>query len=287
MKMITLLTSIRVGTKRMLQGLVPMLGVMLLPPAVQASLASVNLGTASGFAVLAGSGITVAGAVNTTTINGDIGTYPTPSVTGLGNVVLNGANQTADSGLMLNAKNDLTTAFNDAAGRPATTSYGPIYDLGGLTLTSGVYYDPTSFGLTGTLKLDAQNDPDAVFIIQAGSTLTTASDSSVLLLNGAQACHVFWVIGTSATLGTRTDFIGNLLASESITANTGATVEGRLLAMNGAVTLDNNTITKSVCNNTPSTSVPEPSTVIAGVLLLLPLGVTTLRKLRQSRVKSA
>jgi hypothetical protein len=240
----------------------------------------VDLGTASDFAVLAGSGITVAGAANTTTITGDIGTYPTPSVTGLGNVVLNGANQTADSGLMLNAKNNLTTAFNDAAGRSATTSYGAIYDLGGLTLTSGVYFDPSSFGLTGTLKLDAQNDPNAVFIIHAGSTLTTASDSSVLLLNGAQACHVFWVVGTSATLGTDTDFIGNLLALDSITANTGATVDGRLLALNDAVTLDNNTITESICTDS-STAVPEPTTVIAGSLLLLPLGVNALRQLRK------
>jgi hypothetical protein len=268
---------------RMLGGLISAVAMVLLPAAVQAS---VDLGTASGFAVLAGSGITVAGAVNTTTITGDIGTYPTPSITGLGNVVLNGVNQTANSGLMLNAQNNLLTAFNTAAGLSPTTSYSPIYDLGGLTLTSGVYFDPSSFGLTGILALDAQNNPNAFFIIHAGSTLTAASGSSVQLLNGAQACHVFWVVGSSATLGTGADFIGTILASESITANTGVTVDGRLLALNGTVTLDNNVITRPICN-IPSAPVPEPTTVIAGALLLLPFGMTVLRKLCKPRVDAA
>ena len=274
-------TTIAPGFRRMLMGLMLAATVTFPLPAARAGLATVNLGTAGNFAVLAGSGITVAGAVNTTTITGDIGTYPTPSITGLGNVVLNGANQTANSSLMLIAKNDLTTAYTDAAGRPATTSYAPISDLGGLTLTAGVYYDPTSFGLTGTLTLDAQGNADAVFIIQAGSSLTTASDSSVVLLNGAQACHVFWVIGSSVTLGTSSEFNGNILALTSITADTGATVDGRLLAENGTVTLDNNTITKAVCNSVGA--VPEPTTLITGTLLLLPLGMSALRKLRQSR----
>ena len=110
---------------------------------------TIDLGTASSFAVLAGSGITVAGAANTTTITGDIGTYPTTSVTGLGNVVLNGANQTANSGLMLNAQNDLNTAYGNAAGQSATVSYGSAnQELGGLTLAPGVYNDSTSFGIT-------------------------------------------------------------------------------------------------------------------------------------------
>jgi hypothetical protein len=196
--------------------------------------------------VLAGSGITVAGAVNSTTINGNIGTFPTTSITGLGNVVLNGVNHGGD-GVTQNAKNDLSTAFSAAIGQSATMSYTPGSDLGGLTLTAGVYDDPTSFGLTGTLTLDAKGNPNAVFIIQTGSSLITASGSSVALINGAQACNVFWVVGSSATLGTDTDFMGTVMALTSITADTGATVDGSLLAENGAVTLDDNTVTMPAC----------------------------------------
>lgn len=264
----------------MRRGLVPAVAMGFLLAAVQVSLSSVDLGTASRFAVLAGSGITVAGAVNTTTITGDIGTYPTPAITGLGNVVLNGANQTADAGLMLIAKNDLNTAYNDAAGRTPVTSI--VSDtLGSLFLTAGVY-GGGALDLTGTLTLDAQGNSDAVWIFQAASTLITASSSKVTIINGGQACHVFWQVGSSATLGTDTDFIGNIMAYTSITANTRATVDGRLLALNGAVTLDENTITRSICDDSLAV-IPEPTTVIAGMLLLLPLGVSALRKFRQPR----
>jgi len=206
----------------------------------------VSLGSACGFAVLAGSGITVAGAVNSTTITGDIGTHPTPSITGLGNVVLNGANQ-ADNAVTMNAKGDLTTAYNDAAGRTYDATYAGGFDLVGLTLPSGVYNDSSSLFLSGTVTLDAQGNPDAVWIFQAGSSLITASDSAVALIGGAQACHVFWQVGSSATLGTGTEFAGNIMALQSITLNTGATMDGRALALNGAVTLDNNVITRAVC----------------------------------------
>lgn len=280
------LAVVNTHTKQILSGLFPALALMIFQPDALASLASVDLGTAGNFAVLAGSGITVAGAANTTTITGDIGTYPTPAVTGLGNVALNGANQTSDAGLMLTAKNDLSTAFTDAAGRAATTSFAPAFDLGGLILTSGVYNDSTSFGLTGALTFDAQGNPNSVFIIQAGSTLITASGSSINLINGAQACHIFWVVGSSATLGTDSIFLGDILAYTSITAGTGATVDGRLLAENGAVTLDYNTITKSVCNNS-SSAVPEPTTIIAGAFLLLPLSLAGLRRWRQLRGTTA
>ena len=268
MKTNILSTTMQHCTKRIPMGLVVAAAILLNYNAM-ATPTTVDLGTASNFAVLAGAGITVAGAVNSTTITGDIGTYPTPSVTGLGNVVLNGVNQVADSGLMLSAQNNLTTAFNTAAGAPVTTYYPAICDLGGLTLMAGVYNDPTSFGLTGTVTLDAQGNPDAVFIIQAGSTLITASGSSVVLINGAQAGNVFWVVGSSATLGTATDFLGNILADQSITLDTGATLTGRLLAANGAVTLDNNTITLPV-SNVPS--VPDAG----GTLLLLGFGMATL-----------
>jgi hypothetical protein len=254
--------------------------MVFLPTVVQASLSSVDLGTADGFAVLAGSGITVAGAVNTTTITGDIGTFPTTSITGLGNVTQTGVNHAGDA-VTQQAKNDLITAYNDAAGRtPVTTVVSDT--LGSLFLSSGVY-GGGALDLTGTLTLDAQGNPDAIWIFQAASTLITASSSKVVIINGGQACHVFWQVGSSATLGTDTDFIGNILALTSITANTGATVDGRLLALNGAVTLDENTITESICNNS-SAAVPEPTTLIVGALLLLPLGVNTLRKLREPRV---
>ena len=242
----------------------------------------VDLGTAGNFAVLSGQGITVAGAVNTTTITGDMGTYPNPAITGLGNVVLNGTDQTLNGGVMLQAKNDLTTAYLDAAGRAATTSYGGAnQELGGLTLTSGVYNDSSSFGLAGTLTLDAQGNANAVWIFQAGSTLTTASGSTVLLINGADACNVFWQIGSSATLGTDSDFVGNILALTAIALNTGATVDGRVLARNAAVTLDTNTITGSDCNSdstggtgggTGGAAVPDSGST----LLLLGSGLTGL-----------
>jgi hypothetical protein len=242
------------------------------------SLSTVDLGTDSNFAVLAGSGITVTGP---TTITGDIGTAPTPAITGLGNVTLNGVNQGNDAVAQL-AQNDLTTAFNDAASRPANTSYAGGFNLAGLTLIPGVYNDSSSLFLSGTLTLDAQGNPNAVWIIQAGSTLITASNSKVNLIGGAQACHVFWEVGSSATLGTYTDFNGNILALTSITADTGAIIDGRLLAETGAVTLDNNTITAANCSTLMS-PVPEATTVFAGMVLLIPFGVTTLRAMRRQR----
>jgi hypothetical protein len=203
----------------------------------------VDLGSASEFAVLAGAGITI-GASGTTTITGDIGSYPTATITGTENLDLDGTNHGGDA-VTQAAKSDLDEAYDDAAGRTPTTTYSPIYDLGGQTLDPGVHNNPSSFGITGILTLDAGGDPNAVWIFQAGSTLTTASGSQVLLINGAQASRVFWQVGTSATLGTGTDFAGTLMASESITLVAGASVEGRLLALNGAVTLDGNAIARA------------------------------------------
>jgi LPXTG-motif cell wall-anchored protein len=143
------------------------------------------------------------------------------------------------------AKTALITAYDDAAGRtPATTVSA---DLGGQTLVGGVYNAAAAMALTGTLILDGQNNPDTVWVFQAGSTLTTAGSSVVSLINGAQACHVFWQVGSSATFGTSSDFTGHVLALTSITATTGATFKGQLLARNGAVTLDTNTITNDAC----------------------------------------
>lgn len=225
---------------------------LLLQPASSALAvpATVNLGTAGDFSVLAGSTVTNTG---DTVINadagqgGDLGVSPGSEVTGFppGIVTPPGTIEIAN-GPANNAQADLTIAYNNAASRPCAPNLSG-QDLGGMTLTTGVYCFDTSAQLTGTLTLDAEGNPDAVFIFQVGSTLTTASNSTVAVLNGAQACRVFWQIGSSATLGTNTAFTGNVLALASITATTGADVEGRLLARNGAVTLDSNKIHTPAC----------------------------------------
>jgi len=227
--------------------------VSLFQQDASAAVLAVNLGAASGFAVLAGAGITVAGAVNSTTITGNIGSFATPSITGPGNVVQHGVNHAGDA-VTQQGKLDLGIALADAAGRAPTAVFLLVYDLGGLTLGAGVYHEPSSLGVTGTLTLDAGGDADAVWIFQAGSTLITASGSNISLIGGAQASNVFWQVGSSATLGTGSHFEGSILASESITLNTGASLTGRALAQVGAVTMDNNNI-----------QVPEAS----GTLLLI------------------
>lgn len=196
------------------------------------------LGQAADFAVLAGAGITNTGP---TTIIGDVGSLPTATMTGFGSVTLTGINHGGDA-ITLSGKGDLLTAFNDAAGRLPTIIYAPIADLGGLTLAPGVHTDSSSFGITGTLTLDAMGNPNAVWVFQAGSTLITAAGSSINLINGAQAANVFWQVGSSATLGVNSAFIGSILANTDITLNTGATLDGRALALNGAVTMDSNNI---------------------------------------------
>ena len=257
--------------------------IFFVHPDVAAIPMPVNLGTASGFAVLAGSGVTVAGAVNTTTITGDIGTFPTTSITGLGNVVLNGTNHAGDAVTQL-AKNDLVLAYNDAAARSANTTYAGGFDLVGLTLASGVYSDTSSLFLSGTLTLDAQGNSDAVWIFQTGSTLITASNSAIDLIGGAQACHVFWQVGSSATLGTNTDFMGNILALESITLNTGAAVDGRVLALNGAVTMDQNSVTRAICNDgSTGGSGGQPVPETGSTLLLFGFGTVTMFGLKVRR----
>lgn len=214
---------------------------------------SVNFGAANNFAVLAGSTITNTGS---SVINGDLGLSPGTAVTGFPPGVLNGVQNVANTNAV-SAQTDLVSAYNNAAGQtPATTVPA---ELGGTTKTAGVYTSTDgTFAITGTLTLDAQGNPDAVFIFKTASTLITAGSSNVSLLNGAQACNVFWQVGSSATLGTNSAFKGNILALTSATLTTGAKVEGRVLARNGAVTLDTNIITKTTCTVTP-TPVPTPT----------------------------
>jgi hypothetical protein len=219
-----------------------------------AATSPVGLGTADSFAVLAGTGITNTGP---TTITGDIGTFPTTSITGLTSLTLLGTNHAGDS-VTQAAKTDLTTAYTTAAGEGPTTAIAA--DLVGQTLKPGVYNSASAVGLSGVLTLDAVGDPNAVWVFQAGSTLITASDSKIVMLNGAQACNVYWQVGSSATLGTNSTFTGTILALTSISLQTGATVEGRVLARNGAVTMDTNTITRSACSTATSTPTTKPST---------------------------
>jgi hypothetical protein len=225
------------------------------------------LGTATSFAVLAGSTVTNTGPSK---ISGDLGVSPGKAVTGFPpGQVTNGVQHTGDA-VALKAQTDLTTGYNDAAGRtPATVEANP--DLGGKTLPPGVYKVASAMSLTGTVTLDAKNDPSAVFVFQAGSTLITASNSTVKLTGGAQACNVFWQVGSSATLGTQTTFVGSILALTSATVGTGTTVAGRVLARNGQVSLNANTITRPTCGTTSTTS---PSTTASPTTTTAPGGGT-------------
>ncbi len=182
---------------------------------------AVGLGTADGYGVLGGQTVTNTGP---TVVTGDLGVSPGAAVTGFPPGLVLGAIHAADA-QALQAQTDVTTAYDNAAGQAADASIAG--DLGGLTLVAGVYHASSSIGLTGTLTLDAQGDPNAVFIFQVGSTLTTASASGVSLINGAQSCNVFWQVGSSAVLGTATTFVGNILALTSVSANTGATAGPR------------------------------------------------------------
>ena len=222
--------------------LASLLMLVFASPAAAAQ-APVGLGTTDSFALLGGSAITNTG---NSVINGDMGLHPGTSITGFPPGQVNGATHRTNA-VAKQAKTDLVTAYKDAAGRSFSATSAP--DTGGRTLKPGVYRTGSvpSLGLTGNLTLDAQGDPRAVFIFQIESTLTTATDSSVSLINGAQACNVYWQVGSSATLGTRTAFKGNILALSSISVNNGVVVEGRLFARNGAVTLINDTVNRAQC----------------------------------------
>ena len=216
-----------------------------------------TLGTLGSYAVLAGSTVTNTGP---TVIDGNLGVSPGSAVTGFPPGIVNapGTIHTADAHAG-QAQTELTAAYINLAGQeclPANNLTGQ--DLGGLTLVPGTYCFDSSAFLTGTLTLNTQGNPDSVFVFQMGSTLVTASNSSVEFINGG-TCSLFWQVGSSATLGTETQFKGSILALASITATTGAAVEGRLLARTGAVTLDSNTVDSSTCAPVDS-STPAPTT---------------------------
>jgi hypothetical protein len=199
------------------------------------------LAAAGGFAILAGSTITNTGATSVT--GGNIAVNG-PSVTGFPPGTHDGAIYTnpPDTAIVTQAQSDLTTAFNHAAGLTAgvITVAG---DLGGRTLAPGLYKSTSTLAITGTLTLDAVGNSNAVFIFQIGSGLTTATGSQVILSGGVQAKNVYWQVGSSAVLGTTSAFKGTIMADQSITLNSGATLDGRALARIGAVTLDTNIVT--------------------------------------------
>ena len=230
---------------------------LLLPLSGAQAATTVPLGTAESFAILAGSTITNTGQ---TVVTGDIGLHPGTAVTGFGPgadaVTQNGSLHVAD-GVALQAKNDLDIAYTNAAGQTPVTQVPT--ELGGTTLTAGVYGSASgTFGVTGPLTLDGEGDPDAVFIFQMGSTLITAAGSSVNMINGADVCNVFWQVGSSATLGSNSTFVGTVMADQSVTLDTGAAVQGRVLARVGAVTMDSNVITTTACTTPEEPPVEEP-----------------------------
>ncbi len=235
----------------------------------------------SSFAVLGGS--TVTNTNTPTTVNGNLGVSPGSAVTGFPPGIVTGGTIHAADALAAQAQSDLATTYNNLASTPCGTDLTG-QDLGGKTLTPGVYCFSTSAQLTGTLTLDAQGSSNAAFLFKIGSTLTTASASSVLLINGGSNCGVFWQVGSSATLGTGTALLGSVVALTSITLNTGASVSGRVLARNGAVTLDDSHV--AVCSGgaTGGPLVPAPATAVptlsewgmiamTGLLLLSALAV--------------
>lgn len=201
----------------------------------------VSLAGSANFAILAGSAITSTGS---TIINGDLGLSPGSSIGGFPPGIIVGTQHINDA-IANQAKLDLTAAYNDAAGRTSTEIVTLSGNIGGLTLTPGLYKSTSTLAISsGDLTFDAKGNASAVFIIQIASTLTTTSGRKVILSGGALASNIFWQVGSSATFGTTSVFKGTVMAMQSITFNTGATLDGKALARIGGITLAGNTIVK-------------------------------------------
>lgn len=215
------------------------------------------MGTAEDFVVLGGSTVTNTGS---SVLTGDLGVWPGLGITGFPPGVVNGTTHAGDA-VAQQAQSDLVTAYNNLAGQACDLDLTD-QDLGGMVLPPGAYCFAAGAELTGTLTLDALGDPNAVWVFQIGSTLTTASNAAVDVINEGSDCNVYWQVGSSATLGTGTSFAGNILALTSITTNTSANVSGQLLARNGAVTLD--TVTASLCAEVCPAITVNPPTLPSG-----------------------
>ncbi|MFF1872367.1 ice-binding family protein [Kitasatospora herbaricolor] len=250
--------------------LIVVAAVTMSPAPAKAVATAINLGAADSFAVLGGQSVTNTGP---SVITGDVGVSPGTSITGLLPVQVTGAIHQTDA-VAAQAQTDLTSAYNNAAGQASDFTLTSPGDLGGRTLVPGVYTAASSINLTGTLTLDAQNNPNAVWVFQVGSTLITAPNSNVLLINGAAPCNVYWQVGSSATLDTNTAFVGTIMTLASVGLNTGASLEGRALAQSaGSVTLDTNRITRPSC--AAGTTGGTTGGVIAGTTTAGTTGGTT------------
>ncbi|HSK50370.1 MAG TPA: ice-binding family protein [Solirubrobacterales bacterium] len=244
--------------KRGIAGIVCAAALALAAPAAVHA-APVNLATAGPFVVLGGTAVTNVGP---SVLNGDLGVSPGTSLTGFGfpDGVVNGVTHATD-GVAAQAQSDLTAAYGVAAGQEVL----PVNDLtgsnlGNRKLAPGAYRYSSSALLTGALTLDAEGDPNAQFVFLIGSELKTESASSVVLVNGASPCNVYWQVGSSADIGTTTAFQGTVMALTSISLKNGATVLGRMLARNGQVSLDNNVLTRPSCASGTTTPTTPGST---------------------------
>jgi len=270
--------------------------LLLLQPASAAfafpNPATVELGTAATFSVLAGSTVTNTGATVITAdadVGGNLGVSPGSAVTGFpdGVVTAPGTIHAGDA-TAGTAQTAAGAASVAAAGRTPNQTFDPIYDLVGQTFTAGVYNAPTSLAVGGvgaTVTLDGQNNPDAVFIFQIGSTLVTGASSTVALVNGAQACNVFWQVGSSATLGANSTFNGTILASVSASLSAGVNLQGRVLASTGAVTLINDTINTPACAPSSGVAAAPLFGAAGGVMTVVAFlgGIAVLLLVRRSR----
>src|ERR1700674_5614071 len=240
-----------------------LMGANLAAAQAPAALAPIDLGSAGSFAVLGASTVTNTGP---SIINGDLGVWPgTAYVPGTPSATVNGTIHAGDVAAN-QAQASLTIAYNDAAGRTVGV-IGVAGDLGGQTLAPGLYKSTSTLAITGDLTLNANGDPNAVFIFQIGSALNVATGGRVVLTGGAMAANVFWQVGSSATLGTYSAFKGTIMAYASITIATGATLDGRALAQNAAVTLDTNAIAMQISVTPPPPVVPP----VAGSATLAPI----------------
>jgi type VI secretion system secreted protein VgrG len=230
---------------------------------------TIGLATAANYSVLGGQTVTNTGP---SILDKSIGLAPGSAVVGFppGTVLAPGTIQAANA-VALQAQSDLTTAYLDAAGRPV--EFTTVSDLtSGTPLLPGVYAAASKgpLQLTGAMTLDGQNNPNAVFVFQTDSTLIAGSGSVVNLINGASECNIFWQVGSSATIGTGSTFVGNILALTSIAVQTGATIQGRALARNGEVTLDNNVFTSTSCALAPGGAPAATTTTVAAASDTIP-----------------